>query len=101
MRQISEEDGYLLGYKPKSRIVKNQSTGCTLNLYSLFEYLISPILYPPPLGRALPALIADDFGGCRRVPRWVLTTRCHCFIIGGKSNDGKDASLQVEMGNRK
>ena len=32
-------------------------------------------------------------------PRGRLTTRCHGYIIGDNSDEGKDASLRVEMGN--
>jgi len=35
----------------------------------------------------------------RRAPRGGLTTRCHGYIIGDKSDEGQDASLRVEMGN--
>jgi len=59
--------------------------------------------------RVLLALIAEDSGGCGtrlacqegycRVPRWILTTRCHGYIISDKSDGGQDASSPVEMGN--
>ena len=38
----------------------------------------------------------EDYCGA---PRGGLTTRCHGYIIGDKSDEGQDASLLVEMGN--
>ena len=38
----------------------------------------------------------EDYCGA---PRGGLTTRCHGYIIGDKSDEGQDASLRVEMGN--
>ena len=53
----------------------------------------------PPFGwRAWPALIDED-SECCRAQRRLLTTRCHRYIIGDKSNEGQDASLRIEMGN--
>jgi len=55
------------------------------------------------------ALIGEDFRGLRcAVLTWMglilgsgveLTIDCHGYIIGDGSNEGQDASLQVEMGN--
>ena len=33
-------------------------------------------------------VVGEQFENYYRVPRWSLTTRCHGYIIGDKSNEG-------------
>jgi len=40
-----------------------------------------------------------DRGGCCRAPKWGLKTMCHRHTMGDSSNEGRDASWRVEMGN--
>jgi len=43
--------------------------------------------------------LVGQYGGYGRVPGWRLTTKCHGYIIGDKSNDRRDVALRVDMGN--